>query len=213
MAEERSPAPPPIEAAFVRVKARLRSECWRDWRGEAYGNASSTTVAWARQHVDRWLETLKPEAALIMFGTNDLPDRNERGYQTALTEVGQACIRRGTIPILSTLPPRSGFATEAATFSGLVRAIAAQLDVPLIDYHAEILARRPHDWDGTTAATPGGDPYEVLTLISGDGVHPSNPARYFKDYSDEALRISGFGLRTVQALLAYDQVTSIISTP
>jgi hypothetical protein len=53
----------------------------------------------------------------------------------------------------------------------------------------------------------------VLTLISGDGVHPSNPARYFKDYSDEAVRTSGFGLRTAQALLAYDEVISIISGP
>jgi len=211
--EERTPAPPAIEAAFARVKARLRPECWNEWRGEAYGNASMTNVAWARSNVGRWLEALKPEVALIMFGTNDLPDSDQRGYRKSLTEVAEACIKRGTVPMLSTLPPRSGFAAEAATFSGLVRAMAAQLDVPLIDYHSEILARRPNDWDGTTAAAPGGNPFEVLTLISGDGVHPSNPAKYFKDYSDEALRTSGFGLRTAQALLAYDEVASIISGP
>jgi hypothetical protein len=28
----------------------------------------------------------------------------------------------------------------------------------------------------STAAALGGNPFEVLTLISGDGVHPSNPA-------------------------------------
>ena len=213
LAEERKPAPPALEAAFARVKARLRPECWNQWRGEAYGNAASTTVAWARHNVDRWLETLKPEVALIMFGTNDLPNRDQRGYRKSFMEVAEACIRRRTVPILSTLPPRSGLAREAATFSGIVRAVAAELDVPLIDYHAEILKRRPNDWDGTVAAAPGGDPYEVLTLISGDGVHPSNPARYFKDYSEEALGISGFGLRTAQALLAYDEVISIISGP
>jgi len=211
LAEERKPAPPEIEAAFARVKARLRPECWKEWRGAAFGNASMTNVEWARQNVDRWLETLKPEVALILFGSNDLPDRDERGYRKSLTEVAEACIKRGTVPMLSTLPPRSGFAREAATFSEIVRAVAAQLDVPLIDYHAEILKRRPNDWDGTTAAVPDGNPYEVFTLISGDGVHPSNPARYFKDYSDEALSISGFGLRTAQALLAYDEVVSIIS--
>ena len=211
LAEERKPGPPAFEAAFARVKARLRPECWNEWRGEAFGNASMTNVAWARQNVDRWLETLKPEVALILFGTNDLPDRDERGYRRSLTEVAEACIKRGTVPMLSTLPPRSGLAREAATFSDIVRRAAAQLDVPLIDYHAEILKRRPNDWDGTTAAVPGGNPFEVLTLISGDGVHPSNPAMYFKDYSDEALSISGFGLRTAQALLAYDEVVSIIS--
>ncbi|WP_157898562.1 SGNH/GDSL hydrolase family protein [Luteitalea pratensis] len=211
LAEERKPAPPNIEAAFARVKARLRPECWSEWRGEAFGNASKTTVAWARQNVDRWLETLKPEVALIMFGSNDLPDRDQRGYRIALVAVAEACIKRGTVPIVSTVPPRSGLAAEAAAFSQNVRVVARELDVPLIDYHAEILARRPLDWDGTTAAAPGGDPYEVLTLISGDGVHPSNPARYFKDYSDEALRISGFGLRTAQALLVYDAVISVIN--
>ena len=213
LAEERKPAPPAIEAAFARVKARLRPECWSKWRGQAYGNAPATTVAWARQNVDRWLETLRPEVALIMFGSNDLPNRDQRGFRKSFSEVAEACIKRGTVPILSTLPPRSGLAAEAAAFSGIVRAVAAQLDVPLIDYHAEILARRPNDWDGSIAAAPGADPYEALTLISGDGVHPSNPAKYFKDYSDEALRTSGFGLRTAQALLAYDEVVSIISGP
>jgi hypothetical protein len=211
--EERQPAPPLIEDAFARVKARLRPECWSEWRGEAYGNLSMQTVGWARRNVERWLETLKPEVALIMFGSNDLPDRDQRGYRKSLTEVAEACIKRGTVPMLSTLPPRSGLAAEAAAFSGIVRAVAAQLDVPLVDYHAEILTRRPNDWDGSIAAAPGEDPYEVLTLISGDGVHPSNPARYFKDYSDEALRTSGFGLRTAQALLAYDEVISILSEP
>jgi lysophospholipase L1-like esterase len=211
--EERTQAPPDFEAAFARVKARLRPECWNEWRGEAYGNASTTTVEWARRNVARWLETLKPEVALIMFGTNDLPDRDQRGYRKSITEVVKACIRRGTVPILSTLPPRSGLAREAATFSDVVRAVAAELDVPLIDYHAEILRRRPNDWDGTTAAAASGNPFEVLTLISGDGVHPSNPSNYFKDYSDEALSISGFGLRTAQALLAYDEVISIIGGP
>jgi len=213
LAEERGPAPPPIESAFLRVKARLRPECWSEWRGEAFGNASKTTIAWARQNVDRWLETLKPEVALIMFGSNDLPDRDQRGYRKALTEVTEACIKRGTVPIVSTVPPRSGLAAEAAAFSQIVRAVARELDVPLIDYHAAILERRPDDWDGTTLVVPGGNPYEVLTLISGDGVHPSNPAKYFKDYSDEALRISGFGLRTAQALLAYDQAISIVGGP
>jgi lysophospholipase L1-like esterase len=211
LAEGRGPAPPLIEGAFARVKTRLRPECWSEWRGEAFGNASKTTTAWARKNVDRWLATLKPEVALIMFGSNDLPDRDQRGYRKALTEVVEACIRRATVPILSTLPPRSGLARESATFSGVVRAVAMDLDVPLIDYHAAILERRPDDWDGTTFVVPGGNPYEVLTLISGDGVHPSNPAKFFKDYSDEALRISGFGLRTAQALLAYDQVVSIIT--
>src|SRR5262245_48429004 len=104
LAEERKPAPPVIEDAFARVKARLRPECWSEWRGEAYGNLSATTIGWARRNVERWLETLNPEVALIMFGSNDLPDRDQRGYRKSLTEIAEACIKRGTVPILSTLP-------------------------------------------------------------------------------------------------------------
>ena len=47
--------------------------------------------------------------------------------------------------------------------------------MPLIDYQAEILKRRPDDWDGALPKfkdVPGSE-YEVPTLIARDGVHPS----------------------------------------
>lgn len=43
------------------------------------------------------------------------------------------------------------------------------------------------------------------TLISGDGVHPSNP-RMFQDYSEESLRSNGFGLRSYLTVIAYAEV-------
>jgi hypothetical protein len=51
------------------------------------------------------------------------------------------------------------------------------LKVPLIDYQAEILKRRPNDWDATLAKfkDSAADVYQVPTLIAKDGVHPSNP--------------------------------------
>jgi len=60
----------------------------------------------------------------------------------------------------------------------------------LVDYCDEILTRGPFNWDGASAelnAIPG-DTYEVPTLISRDGVHPSNPKIFFKDFSDGAVR-------------------------
>ena len=52
--------------------------------------------------------------------------------------------------ILSTIPPRHGFAGKSAAFAEVARKVARELSVPLVDYHAEILKRRPNDWDGAT---------------------------------------------------------------
>ena len=49
----------------------MKKECYR-WKGPDKGNYSGQTAAWGLKNVDRWIATLKPEAALIMFGTNDI---------------------------------------------------------------------------------------------------------------------------------------------
>lgn len=51
------------------------------------------------------------------------------------------------------------------------------------------------------------------TLISRDGVHPSNPRKYAGDFSEEALRCSGYGLRSYLVLLRYAEVTQAVVGP
>ena len=65
--------------------------------------------------------------------------------------------------------------------------MARELAVPLVDYHAEILRRRPDDWDGASETFREYEGYDVPTLLSRDGVHPSAPERFQGDYSEEAL--------------------------
>jgi hypothetical protein len=48
--------------------------------------------------------------------------------------------------------------------------------------------------------------YDVPTLISRDGVHPSNPRKYAGDYSPEGLRNNGYVLRSYLALMKYAEV-------
>ena len=110
-------APPELEAAFARVKAYLRPECWRDWKGPEFGNEGSRTMAWAREHVQAWLRKLNPEVALIMFGTNDLDRIDADRYADQTRAVARACLDNGTVVILSTIPPRSGAAAKAAACS------------------------------------------------------------------------------------------------
>ena len=98
-------------------------------------------------------------------------------------------------------------------FADAVRKIARELNVPLTDYHAEVLKRRPDDWDGADKQFSEYRGYDVPTLISRDGVHPSNPQKYANDYSDEALRNNGFALRSYLALVKYAEVIDKVLPP
>jgi hypothetical protein len=187
------------------VKGYMLEECW-DWKGPEFGSQGRMTIRWAHQNVDKWLQDLNPEVALMMFGTNDLGSLDLAEYETKTREVVRKCLDNGTIVILSTPPPKHGQAEKAAAFADAVRRIAREMQLPLTDYHAEILKRRPDDWDGASDQFRQYQGYDVPTLIARDGVHPSNPQKYANDYSDQALHNNGFSLRNYLALLQYAQV-------
>jgi lysophospholipase L1-like esterase len=206
--------PPEMAAAHELVKKHMKPECWSKWKGPGFGSNGSMTIRWAHDNVDRWLEKLNPEVALIMFGTNDLGQVPLKEYEEKTRAVVARCLKNGTVVILSTIPPRSGRLEQARQYAEVVRRIARDEKVPLIDYFAEVVKRRPGDWDGALPKfkdTPGSE-YEVPTLIARDGVHPSNPAKY-RDYSDESLRSNGYALRNYLSLLAYADVIRKVLRP
>jgi lysophospholipase L1-like esterase len=166
------------------------------------------TIRWADENVDRWIKKLNPEVVLIMFGTNDLNQLKIDEYETKTRAVVQKCLDNGTIVILSTIPPRSGKLDQSRQFAQVVKKIADEQKLPLIDFLEQCLKRRPDDWDGTLTKfnDDNKDVYQVETLISRDGVHPSNPKKYSGDYSEEGLRSNGFVLRNYLTLLAYADV-------
>lgn len=193
--------------ALKLVKSHMKPKCWREWKGHEYGNTGMMTVRWAHENVNDWLKRLNPEVVLIMFGSNDVGQMEVQEYERKTREVVERCLRNGTIVILTTMPQRSGMIEKSRTFAEAVKKIAREKNVPLIDYFAEILKRRPEDWDGSLPKfkdTPG-DEYQVPTLICRDGVHPSNPGTH-QDYSEESLRTNGYVLRNYLTLLAYADV-------
>lgn len=109
----------------------------------------------------------------------------------------------GTFVLLNTIPPRSGFEAKAAEFAEVVRQLARERHLLLVDYHAAILSLRPDDWDGGQPRFAASSGYDVPTLISRDGVHPSHPLAYRNDYSPQAFSCNGYSLRNVLALEAY----------
>jgi len=197
---------PEARKDFDLVKARMKPECWAEWKGPEHGNEGSMTIRWALENVDRWLEKLEPEVALIMFGTNDLNSVPLEEYEKATREVVKRCLAKGTVVILSTIPPRSGMLEKSREYANAASRVAKDLEVPLCDYFAECLKRRPEDWDGAAKKFEAYEGYEAPTLISRDGVHPSNPKKHAGDYSEEGLSRNGFVLRNHLALRSYAEV-------
>ena len=195
----------PAGAALRAVNAHMLKECWR-WKGPEYGSEGGRTIRWAHDHVDAWLKKLNPEVALVMFGTNDLGQLGAEEYARKTRAVVRKCLENGTVVILSTIPPRHGQFEKSGQFAEVVRKVAVELKVPVIDYHGEILRRRPADWDGAVLHKGAKDVYDVPTPVSADGVHPSAPKKYAGDFSEEALRASGYNLRSHLTLLTYADV-------
>jgi lysophospholipase L1-like esterase len=206
---------PEMTKARELVLGYMRKECWRDWKGPEFGNQGRTTIDWADENVAKWLTKLEPEVVLIMFGTNDMREGNAEAFEGKLRSVVRRCLDNGSVVILTTPPPRSGMIEQSKQFALAVRVVADELKVPLIDYQADILKRRPEDWDGSLpqfkeAAKEDG--YQAPTLIGGDGVHPSNPAKY-GEWSEDALRHNGYALRGYLTLMKYADVLRTVIKP
>jgi lysophospholipase L1-like esterase len=201
--------------SYRRVEQYMAEKCWAKWKGPEFGNDSAKTIRWAHQNIDLWLKQINPEVALIMFGTNDVREVELEEYAQKTREVVRRCLDRGTVVILSTMPPRSGKLKESQEFAEAVATIARDERVPLVDYFGEILRRRPDDWDGSLKkfSDVPGDNYDVPTLLARDGVHPSNPQAHFGSFSEKSLNASGYTLRNYLVLLAYSRVIDRVLDP
>ncbi|MFQ5808540.1 MAG: GDSL-type esterase/lipase family protein, partial [Armatimonadota bacterium] len=184
--------PEELRAAHDWIRSYVQGRCWRGWKGPQFGNQGQTTTAWAVENIGGWLEQLNPEVALVMWGTNDthkgpMPPQ----YTENLRVIVQKCLDNGTIPILYTIPPRGTQANNpkwterVESFVEAARTVAAEKRVPLIDFYEAIMSRQPTDF--------------AKTLL-GDAAHPSYPEEYRRDFSEEALRNSGYTLRNYVTL-------------
>jgi lysophospholipase L1-like esterase len=189
------------------IQSYANRKLWIQWKGGEYGNTGMMMSDWLLRNVDQWQKKLQPEAAVILFGTNDIG----RIMPPEYTENMAAALRRmmadGTVPMLTTVPPKSGADQMVHDLYLAALTIARELKVPVIDYYGQILARRPDDWDGRLEKFKGfSDVYEVPTLISADGTHPSNPKKFQNDFSEEALGSNGYNLRNYLTLRMYAEL-------
>ncbi len=206
---DKAKMPPGARAALNLVDGHMKKECYR-WKGPEKGNYSGQTAAWGLKNVDNWMTTLKPETALIMFGTNDIRRGTVEAHEQNLRALVQKCLDHGVVVILSTIPPMHGFDEKVGQTVEVQRKVAADMNVPLLDFYAHVVNRRPDDWNGTLPQFAGFSQWEVPTIISKDGVHPSNPKPWQGDYTEEGLCRNGNLLRSYLAMMAYAEVINVV---
>jgi hypothetical protein len=153
--------------------------------------------------------------AVVMLGTNEPANAQNLSYLTAILDKLED---HHIVPILSTIPPRTGAESDATiAFNAAIVQLAQSRALPLIDFYQEVLLRRP----GTTW---------FGTLISTDGVHPTGANAGYSANSDpylpggdpatqttgDALLNVGYLLRTwltVQKLAEVKQQVLTVSEP
>ena len=158
--------PPPWPTTCVR-SSNTCSGVLERVAGTEIRRSKTEIIRWADENLDSWLKKLNSEVAVILFGSNDLMEFDQAEHQRPLRDVVARCLANGTVVILTTIPPRHGMVDKSLEFASVVRQVARDLKLPLVDYQAEILRRRPLDWDGALdqfKASPG-DEYNVPTLV------------------------------------------------
>jgi GDSL-like Lipase/Acylhydrolase family len=138
------------------------------------------------------LRLLRPSVALIMYGTNDLKEFTAGEFRRGLASVTRLVSGAGTIPVISTIPPRRRwpFSQRVARFNAEIAALAENRALPLWNFWREMVA-------------PG-----VPNLgLSRDGVHPSVvcPPCTAIDFRSAGLR-QGYALRNLGALRVLDRL-------
>jgi hypothetical protein len=188
--------PPGLEEAQCPVSnsySRLGIAAVGGWRAvDALSPRESFPECEGLPAVSCELQVLRPSVALIMFGTNDLEDFNAVEFRRDLARVARLVSSAGTIPVISTIPPRAQprFSPRVARFNAEIAALAENRALPL--------------WNFWRQMVEPGVPQQGL---SRDGVHPSSlcPPCTAVDFRPEGLRY-GYALRNLGALLVLDRL-------
>lgn len=172
-------------------------------------------LAWQSPLIDGLLTDARTRDAQYAVWQLHAPDANPADVSEVRRRVQQFAAA-GVVSVLTTVPPRAVAGYDAAVtipYNAALRALARELQIPIIDLYEEIVLRRP---GGTWAGT----------LISGDGVHLSGTVGSHTPTSDPyatggdpathatgaAAAASGYLLRTWLTLSKLAEIRAAIGT-
>ena len=160
------------------------------------GWRTGRVLAGQRSPLVRELDAVRPAWAVVMLGTNDTYPDGMQDYERQLRRVLTTLLERDVVPLVSTLPPRRDSATAAAQtveMNAVVRALAAELSLPLMDLHGAL------------------DPLPHAGL-NRDGVHPdaAREDRYHGCWFDDAGLTAGMNQRNLLVLEALDRMRRLV---
>ena len=127
------------------------------------------------------IETYNPQIVVMMLGTNDVgQNRPLDAYKADLETAVKTVLDNGTVLILTTLSPWQGKTELIGKYNDVIREVAKEHGLPLVDYYAAIMALSPKDWNGT--------------IIGKGDAHPT-AGDAAAEPTDENFRKSGYLLR------------------
>ncbi|MCA9539828.1 MAG: hypothetical protein KC620_13115 [Myxococcales bacterium] len=159
--------------------------------GWSAGAAISGDPSPLQQEVD----AIDPRFAVIMYGTNDIEQRDIDRYGGNLLTLVDTLTEQGIIPVISSVMPRDDNADSDAlvpSYNAVVRGVAESRQIPFIDFYRELLPLPDHG-------------------LGDDMLHPSA----FRDgglaacvFTDEGLSY-GYNIRNLITLQALDRARRI----
>lgn len=181
------------ECAVSDSYSRLGVAAVPGWRAvDALAPLDSPPACQGLPAVSCELGLLRPSVALIMFGTNDLTEFTAVRFRRDLARVARLVSDAGTIPVISTIPPRGQrrFGPRVERFNAEIAALAENRGLPLWNYWRQMV--------GPGVPDQG---------LGEDGVHPSAlcPPCTAIDFRRAGLR-QGYARRNLGALRVLDRL-------
>jgi len=160
----------------------------RESAAAGIGWNAGTVLAGSPSPLESEIAAISPGYAVVMYGTNDVGFENPAWYGQNLAAVVDQLIAAGSVPVLSSIPPRdddAGADAQVPLHNTIARGIAEARQIPFMDFHGALLPLAGHG-------------------LGPDGVHPNTAPAGGCSLTADGLGY-GYNVRNLLALEGLDR--------